>query len=119
MENVITMGKLISVLLLFCLPSSLFCFLKPKIQEMSSLALYWELFFIRGSVSNTHELECLANEIQELRYGRFSSLSGTTTVTVSVEVSSYSPPMPSTAYQQTYLGLCKQPAWIESVLVYY
>ena len=41
-ENVITLGKLIGLLFLFCLPLLSILFLKtPKIRGMTSLALLW------------------------------------------------------------------------------
>ena len=45
-ENVITLGKLIGLLFLFCLPLLSILFLKtPKIRGMTLLALLWEPFF--------------------------------------------------------------------------
>ena len=46
MIKVITLGKLIGLLFLLCLPLLSVLFLKtPKITGMTSLALYWEPFF--------------------------------------------------------------------------
>ena len=43
-ENVITLGKLIGLLFLFCLPLLSILLLKtPQIRGMTSLALYWVL----------------------------------------------------------------------------
>ena len=63
--------------------------------------------YMRTSVSNTHACECFVNEIQELRKGRLSILSGKIPVEVAVEV----------AYSRLLFG--HQPAWNESILVYY
>ena len=58
-ENVITLGKLIGLLFLFCLPLLSILFLKtPKIRGITSLALYWEPFFGERAKRARHSQVC-------------------------------------------------------------
>ena len=63
MENVITLGKLIGLLFLFCpTPPLYFVFETPKIRGMTSLALYFLVYIYRDSQLNRPE-----NEVKKVR----------------------------------------------------